>query len=137
MSYILSNQEKALLKLIVKNARTDFFRKNNYLFHESTLDKILEDNEIHSENTIENEIAQNTITNLQVANIEDIITEPKLSKLVKALTYNEKLVLFMYYVENKTDQEISNSLSLTRIGATQKRLRALDKLREKYKREGK
>ena len=135
MSYMLSNQEKAVLKTIVKNTRTDFFRKNKYLFNESALDKILEDKEIHSENT--NEIAKNTIINLQVSNIEDIITEPKLSKLVKALTYNEKLVLFMYYVENKTEQEISNSLSLTRIGATQKRLRALNKLRTKYKREGK
>ena len=36
--YILNKKEQAVLKIIVKNARNDFFRNNKYIFIEESLD---------------------------------------------------------------------------------------------------
>lgn len=52
---------------------------------------------------------------------------------MKALTYNEKLVLSLYYIENKIGIEISEILFLTKSGITRKRLRTLEKIRKEFK----
>lgn len=36
--YILNKKEQAVLKIIVKYARNDFFRNNKYIFIEESLD---------------------------------------------------------------------------------------------------
>ena len=37
--YILSNKEEAMLKVIVKNTRVDYFRKNKNVFKELSLEE--------------------------------------------------------------------------------------------------
>lgn len=62
---------------------------------------------------------------IQAEKFEKIFCDEKLSKIVKALTYNEKLVLSLYYIENKTDSEISEILFLTKSGITRKKIKSI------------
>lgn len=55
--------------------------------------------------------------------------EALLHENIPKLTEPQRDVLNLYYVENKTDQEIADILGITRIGVTQRRLRALNRLR--------
>ena len=53
--------------------------------------------------------------------------------IVKALTLREKLVLFSYYFEKKTDAAIGNALNINGDTARKIRIRALEKIKNKYK----
>ena len=69
---------------------------------------------------------------IQAEKLECIFRDEILSKIAGALTYTEKLVLSLYYIENKSDEEISNILFLTKSGITKKRNRALEKIRREF-----
>lgn len=127
--YILNENEKRILKVMVKNARVDYFRKNKHLFNEVTI----EDKVLCSKEEFEEEIAERNDSNIQAEMLERVFSEPNMSKIAKkVLTYNEKLVLFLYFVEGKTDEVISEILDVNRSTITKRRNNALEKLREKY-----
>lgn len=127
--YILNEDEKRILKVMVKNARVDYFRKNKHLFNEVTI----EDKVLYSNEEFEDEIAERNDSNIQVEMLERVFSEPNMSKIAKkVLTYNEKLVLFLYFVEGKTDEVIAEILDVHRSTITKRRNNALEKLREKY-----
>ena len=48
---------------------------------------------------------------IQAEKLECIFSDEILSKIAGALTYIEKLVLSLYYIENKSDEEKSSKLS--------------------------
>lgn len=130
--YILNNQEEAMLKIIVKNARVDYFRKNKYVFQEINLEEdILYTNE-KMENDVENKLEKE----IQVDKFENIFTDKNLFKIAKLLTYNEKLVLSLYYIEEKTDEEISRILFMTRSAVNKKRIRAIKKIKKECEKRG-
>lgn len=130
--YILNNQEEAMLKIIVKNARVDYFRKNKYVFQEIKLEEdILYTNE-KMENDVENKLEKE----IQVDKFENIFTDKNLFKIAKLLTYNEKLVLSLYYIEEKTDEEISRILFMTRSAVNKKRIRAIKKIKKECEKRG-
>lgn len=130
--YILNNQEEAMLKIIVKNARVDYFRKNKYIFQEINLEEdILYTNE-KMENDVENKLEKE----IQVDKFENIFTDKNLFKIAKLLTYNEKLVLSLYYIEEKTDEEISRILFMTRSAVNKKRIRAIKKIKKECEKRG-
>ena len=49
-------------------------------------------------------------------------------KIAKTLTYNEKLVLFLYYVEGKKDREIAEVLSCDKNTVYMRRFRTIEKI---------
>ena len=129
--YILNNQEKKLLVIMVKNARIDFFRKNQYLFNEESM----EDKEQLCDNYSKEEIdkvEEKSDFEDQTNKFEYIFTEKNIFDIAKTLTYSEKLVLSLYYIEEKNDNEIAEIMFLTRSAVNKKRLKALKKIRDKY-----
>ena len=128
--YILNNQEKKLLVIMVKNARIDFFRKNKYLFNEESM----EEKELYDDYSKEeiHKVEEKSDFGDQTNKFEYIFTEKNIFDIAKTLTYSEKLVLSLYYIEEKNDNEIAEIMFLTRSAVNKKRLKALKKIRDKY-----
>ena len=122
--YELNNQEKALLKIILQNTRIDYIRKNKNILKEIELDEniLYADDEL--ENIIDNEI--------EIYILENIFYDKKISKAIKSLTYEDKLVIYFYYVKQETDKEISNRLMVSASAITKKRQRAINKIKRNY-----
>ena len=108
--YILNNQEKAMLKIIVKNAKIDYIRKNRREFEKINIDEL----DVYSNENIEQEIINKIDEEIQAYRLEEIFDDQNMFKNVKALTYSEKLVLFLYFVKMKSDGEIAKELFSTR-----------------------
>ena len=86
-----------MLIVIMKNARIDYYRRNKHFFEMLDIDE-----EILCSKENVNEIVENKLDNeIQVNTLENIFSNINVSKIVKALTYNEKLVLSLYYLEGK------------------------------------
>ena len=117
-----------MLKVIVKNTRVDYFRKNKNILKELSL----EEEELYSQEKMEENLENKMDMEIQAEKFECIFRDEILSKIVGALTYTEKLVLSLYYIENKSDEEISNILFVTKSGITKKRNRALEKIRREF-----
>ncbi len=129
--YILNNQEKKLLVIMVKNARIDFFRKNQYLFNEESMEDKEQLYDDHSKEEID-KVEEKSDFEDQTNKFEYIFTEKNIFDIAKTLTYSEKLVLSLYYIEEKNDNEIAEIMFLTRSAVNKKRLKALKKIRDKY-----
>lgn len=131
--YKLSNEEKIYLKKIVINTRNNFFRKNKYIVWEENVECVdekllisIENIEINFEIKCDKEITSDKI--------EKVFGDTDMNNIVKnALTLREKLVLFSYYFENKTDLEVGKVLNIKPDAARMIRTRALKKIRESYK----
>lgn len=117
-----------MLKVIVKNTRVDYFRKNKNILKELSL----EEEVLYSQEKMEENLENKMDMEIQAEKFECIFSDETLSKIVGALTYTEKLVLSLYYIENKSDEEISNILFVTKSGITKKRNRALEKIRREF-----
>ncbi|MBP3596896.1 MAG: hypothetical protein J6J60_05820 [Clostridia bacterium] len=116
------------MKVIIKNARVDYFRENKYIFNEEGI----EDKILYAKDEVEEEVAKRTDNLIQAEELERIFTDKNMSKNAKVLTYDEKLVLYLYFVEEKTDEEIGDILFLHRSTITKRRKKALKKLKDKY-----
>jgi len=126
--YVLNNDEKGVLRVIIRNARADYFRNNKYFFNEETI----EDKVICSEERFEEEIAEKNDKIKDAEVFEKIFTDQDMSNHAKkVLTYNEKLVLFLYFVEGETDEIIANKLGTERSTITKRRKSAFNKLKDK------
>ena len=130
--YILNNQEKAMLKIIVKNAKIDYIRKNRREFETINIAEL----DVYSNENIEQEIINKIDEEIQAYRLEEICDDQNMFKKVKALTYSEKLVLFLYFVKMKSDEEIAKKLFSTRSAINKKRLRAIEKIRKELLKKG-
>ena len=129
--YILSNDEKSYLRKIAMYTRKDYLRKNKYIFIEDDIDEIDEKFLISIEN-VEINVEVKADMEICAPNIEKVFKDRKMNKIVKALTLREKLVLFSYYFENKTDAAIGKALNIKGDTARKIRIRALDKAKKEY-----
>lgn len=123
--YILNKKEQAVLKIIVKNARNDFFRNNKYIFVEETS----EDKIIFSNKNIIADCDEEINYQIEITNLENIFEDKKIYNIVRALTYNEKSVLYFYYVKQKTEEEIAQIMFSTSEAIRSKRRRIIKKIR--------
>lgn len=130
--YILNNQEKAMLKIIVKNAKIDYIRKNRRECEKINIDEL----DVYSDENIEQEIINKMDEETQAYRLEEIFDDQNMLKKVKALTYSEKLVLFLYFIKMKNDEEIAKELISTRSAINKKRLRAIEKIRKELLKKG-
>ena len=124
--YVLNKKEQAVLKIIVKNARNDFFRNNKYIFIEESLD---------SKATVSNEnnildYEDNFEYKVEINELENIFEDEKIYDVIRALTYNEKSVLYFYYVKEKKDEEIAKIMFSTSEAIRSKRRRIINKIRK-------
>ena len=124
--YILNKKEQAVLKIIVKNARNDFFRNNKYIFIEESLDNKIT---ISNESTILN-YEDNFEYKVEIDELENIFEDEKIYVVIRALTYNEKSVLYFYYVKEKKDEEIAKIMFSTSEAIRSKRRRIINKIRK-------
>lgn len=129
--YILSNDEKSYLRKVAMYTRKDYLRKNKYIFIEDDIDEIDEKFLISIEN-VEINVEVKADMEICAPNIEKVFKDRKMNKIVKALTLREKLVLFSYYFENKTDAAIGKELNIKGDTARKIRIRALDKAKKEY-----
>ena len=137
--YILSNKEKAALITIARRARYDYLRKNDYTYLEDDIDMIDEELLIAEEN-IEKTVAEKIDGDICASDFEKIFDDPYLIKISKALTKEERLVLFSYYMERgengeiteKTDKVVAKELNMKPDTARKTRKRALEKLKKEY-----
>lgn len=130
--YELNSKEKTKIKLWIITARMDYFRKNKYIFKEKTI----EGETLYLEGNLENTILDEYDNDISANNLENIFSETNLAKATKQLTYKEKLILSLYYIDEKKDNEIAEILFITRSAVTKKRKKAIEKLKEKYERWG-
>ncbi len=128
----LSKEEKSILKVIIKNTRIDYFRKNKHILEEKELKEEL----LYSNDKMEKDLENKLDKEFQADKFENIFSDKSLSKFAKALTYNEKLVLSLYYVENKSDEQIGKILFMTRSAVNKKRHRAIEKIKNECKKRG-
>lgn len=123
--YILNKKEQAVLKIIVKNAKNDFFRNNKYIFVEETS----EDKIIFSNKNIIADCDEEINYQIEITKLENIFEDKKIYNIVRALTYNEKSVLYFYYVKQKTEEEIAQIMFSTSEAIRSKRRRIIKKIR--------
>ena len=124
--YVLNKKEQAVLKIIVKNARNDFFRNNKYIFIEESLDDKItvsnKNNTLGYEESLEYKV--------EVEKLENIFEDEKIYNVIRALTYNEKSVLYFYYLKDKTDKEIAKIMFSTSEAIRLKWRRIISKIRK-------
>lgn len=132
--YILSNKEKAFIVTIAKRVRADYLKANKYTLLEDDID-MFDENVFVSDFNVEEDVARKMDLSVCAEEIEKLFTNLNVLKSAKNLSYREKLVLFSYYSEHKTDYEIGCELHLkgdtvqkTRIRATKKILKNYNKL---------
>ena len=122
--YKLNVVEKSILKKIISNARATYFRKNKHIFNEITM----EDEEIKKKNTKEDYIRFSDFK-IKAEDIAEIFEEPKLAKITKALSYVEKKIIYLYFVEDKTDKEIAKIMNLSEDTIYRRRRKVLKKFK--------
>lgn len=124
--YVLNETEKSVLKKIVKNARMDFFRKNKYVFVEESLeDKMLLSNEssiLSYEEDFEPEVG--------IDNFGEIFENEKICKMIRALPYDERSMLYYFYEKNKTDKELAKENNIEYEAQKTRRRRIIAKIKK-------
>lgn len=129
--YILNNKEKAFLITIAKRVRADYLRENKYTLLEDDID-MFDENVFVSDFNVEDDVAKKLDLNICAEEIEKLFTDLNVLKSAKNLSYREKLVLFSYYSEHKTDKEIGQELHLQGKTIQRVRTRATEKILKKY-----
>ena len=107
--YVLNNREKAFIITIAKRVRADYLRKNKYTLLEDDID-MFDENVFVSDYNVEEDVAKKLDLSVCAEEIEKIFTNLNVLKSAKNLSYREKLVLFSYYSEHKTDKEMLKTL---------------------------
>lgn len=130
--YKLSKEEKTYLRRIVINTRNDYFRKNKYIIVEDNIENVDEKFLISIEN-VEINFEIKSERDICAFQIEKVFRDENMSNIVKTLTLREKLVLFSYYFEKKTDAAIGKAININGDTVRKIRVRALEKIRNKYK----
>lgn len=130
--YILNNKEKAALITIARRTRIDYLKSNHYTYLEDDID-MFDENIFVSEENIENYCEAKCDKEICAYEIEKIFSDSLLLKSSKALTYKEKLVLFSYYMEEKsTDKRVGEIMNMKGDTVRKIRKRALEKIKKEY-----
>lgn len=129
--YILNNKEKAFIITIAKRVRADYLRENKYTLLEDDID-MFDENAFVSDVDVEDDVAKKLDLSVCAEEIEKIFTNLNVLKSAKNLSCREKLVLFSYYSEHKTDKEIAQDLHLKDDTVQKTRIRATKKILKNY-----
>ncbi|MBP3596479.1 MAG: sigma-70 family RNA polymerase sigma factor [Clostridia bacterium] len=130
--YETNEDEGRYLKKIVMYTRREYLRKNKYIFIEKEDIDEVDEKMLVSIDNVEISFEIKSEKEIIAPKIEDVFRDEKITKIVKALTLREKLVLFLYYFEDKNDREIGKSLKIKQNTVQKTRKRALEKIQTRY-----
>lgn len=130
--YELNEDEGKYLKKIVIYTRKEYLRKNKFIFIEKEDIDEVDEKMLVSIDNVEISFEIKSEKEIIAPKIENVFRDERITKIVKALTLREKLVLFLYYFEDKTDKEIAKSLKSREDTIRKSRKRALDKVQTRY-----
>lgn len=130
--YETNEDEGRYLKKIVMYTRSEYLRKNKYIFIEKEDIDEVDEKMLVSIDNVEISFEIKSEKEIIAPKIEDVFRDEKITKIVKALTLREKLVLFLYYFEDKNDREIGKSLKIKQNTVQKTRKRALEKIQTRY-----
>lgn len=123
----LSKEEKSYLKKIIINTRKKYIR-DNYNYINNTNVQLYSCADVEAESVLD-EILNKCEKEIKSAmEFEKVMSSEKLYNVVKALSFEEKKVLFSLYKENKTTNQIALEMKKDRTSIWRIRNRALNKI---------
>lgn len=123
----LSKEEKSYLKKIIINTRKKYIR-DNYNYINNTNVQLYSCADVEAESVLD-EILNKCEKEIKSAmEFEKVMSDKKLYNVVKALSFEEKMVLFSLYKENKTMNQIALEMKKDRTSIWRIRNRALNKI---------
>lgn len=130
LSETLSKEEKKYLQVLIVNVRKKYLRDNyNYLNHFNV--DFLECTNLEDISVLEIVLNKCEDEIKSALEFENIMSDEKLYRIVKALSLNEKMVLFSLYKENKSINQISAEMKMNRTTIWRIKNKALDKIMKK------
>lgn len=123
----LSKEEKSYLKKIVINTRKKYIR-DNYNYINSTNVQLFSCADVEAESVLEEVINKCEREIKSAMEFEKVMSSEKLYNVVKALSFEEKMVLFSLYKEKKTTNQIALEMKKDRTSIWRIRNKALNKI---------
>ena len=126
----LSKEEKVYLKKIIVNTRKKYIRDNyNYI---NTADvQLFNCADVEAESVLDEVLIKCEKEIKSAMEFEKVMSSEKLYNVVKALSFEEKMVLFSLYKENKTTKQIALEMRKGRTTIWRIRNTALNKIMRK------
>lgn len=134
----IENLISAYVKQVIIRSRQKFDKSRRaHLQHEElTLTGEIEDMPIEFADESEDIILLERCMQCDYAHIENIFTEEKLYKTVKKLKLNQKFIMHLIYVANKSEHEVAEILAISRQRVNKIKNDALKKIITMYIKEG-
>lgn len=126
----LTKEENRYLKIMVTNVRKKYIRDNYEYINNNNVD-LYDCINFESESVLEAVINKYEEEIKSAIEFEKIISNEKLYNIVKALSLEEKMVLFSLYKENKTINQIAVEMKVERTTIWRIKSKALDKIMKK------
>ncbi len=123
----LSKEEKSYLKKIIINTRKKYIR-DNYNYINNTNVQLYSCADVEAESVLDEVLNKCEKEIKSAMEFEKIMSSEKLYNVVKALSFEEKMVLFSLYKENKTMNQIALEMKKDRTSIWRIRNRALNKI---------
>lgn len=108
----LSKEEKSYLRSIIVSAKNTYLRRNWNNINMS--EELKEDIVDSSDNLLETIFADYEKNMRNIAEFENLFSNITVYKIIKALSLQEKMVLFLLYKENKSVLEVSSEMKIRR-----------------------
>ena len=125
----LSKEEKAYLVSIIKSTKNNYLKKNFYnkrFIIVELKDSILDEQYSDLENIISNE----EIKNISAEEFENVFLNQRIYEMVKALSLNEKMMLFSLFNEHKSIRSIAKEQGIDKNTVINRRKKFLNLVKE-------
>lgn len=126
----LSKEEKLYLKKVIVNTRKKYIR-DNYNYINTTDVQLFNCADVEAESVLEEVLNKCEREIKSAMEFEKIMSSEKLYGVVKALSFEEKMVLLSLYKENKTMSQIALEMKRGRTSIWRIRNTALNKIMRK------
>lgn len=123
----LSKEEKSYLKKIIINTRKKYIR-DNYNYINSTNVQLFSCADVEAESVLDEVLNKCEKEIKSAIEFEKVMSNRELYKVVKALSFEEKMVLFSLYKEKKTTNQIALEMKKDRTSIWRIRNKALNKI---------
>lgn len=123
----LSKEEKSYLKKIIINTRKKYIR-DNYNYINNTNVQLYSCADVEAESVLDEVLNKCEKEIKSAMEFEKVMSSEKLYNVVKALSFEEKMVLFSLYKENKITNQIALEMKKDRTSIWRIRNRALNKI---------
>lgn len=127
--YNMSERERGFILGIILNTKNDYLKK--YKYSKIQYVELEDDSIIESNENVESIVEENFDATLLPNNLEKIFRDKKLSKIVKALTEEQRSVLF-WFIKGKNDKEIAKELNKNMHAINKMKNRTFSKIKNKY-----